>query len=177
MASRKDTLTKTFRLDKHAFDLLEQEASKNGRSTNDIINRLVLRELEGERLLRPLKLVRISSQSLKLFTQALSQEKIAEIGQDVASGVITDSLSMQSAGDGPLSYESMIKMMKLFVAARTFEMSETTHGKQKVVIMYHNINRNYSVFLASYWKVLFAKADIRTTFTMDDDAVVIKFHE
>ena len=98
MVNRKDSLTKTFRLDKRAFDLLEQEASKNGRSTNDIINRLVLRELEGERLLRPLKLVRISSQSLKLFTQALSQEKIAEIGQEVASGVITDSLSMQSAG-------------------------------------------------------------------------------
>ena len=107
----------------------------------------------------------------------MSQEKISEIGEEVSSAVAIDSLSRQVAGDDSPSFESTMKMMKLGASASAFEMTETTHGKQKVVILYHNISRNYSLFLGSCWKALFAKAGVDTTFTMDDDAVVFKFHD
>ena len=172
---RKDTANKTFRLDRSEFDTLVREAKERNVSPNEIVSELIEQDLDREHYLRALKTLRVSSLMLKLITEAIPDEKIVEIAEKLASDALERNLPFEIAGD--LSQESIVKTMKFFAGAHSYEYAETEHEGNKVIILAHYVGRSFSLLLGTFWTSLLSSIDKKASFSIDDSAVVMKFEK
>jgi predicted DNA-binding ribbon-helix-helix protein len=173
--SKKNTTNKTFRLDRSKFDSLARAAKQRNVSPNEVVTELIAEDLDKEHFLSALKMLRVSSLMLKLITEAVPDEKIIEIGERLANDVLQRNLPFEVAGD--LSKDSILKTMKYFAGAHSYEFSEAEHEGKKVVILAHYVGRSYSLLIATYWESLLASIGVNVSFLIDDSAVVLKFEK
>ena len=172
---KKDTTSKTFRLDRSEFDILAREARERNVSPNEVVNELIAQDLDREHFLRPMRMIKASSLMLKLITEAVPDEKIIEIGERLADDTLQKNLPCEVVGE--LSQESILKTMKYFAGAHSYEYTLTEHEGKKIVILAHYVGRSYSLLCATYWKALFATIGEKVSFSIDDSAVVLKFEK
>ena len=159
---------KTFRLNAEASHLLEQEARDRNISVNAVVNRLILNNLKRDRALCAVKRIHVPSQSVRLVTEGLSGEKMAEIGKELANDVVLRNLPIGVAGT--MSGESVLETMKLL-----YEVHESGPDGRKLVFLVHYAGSKWSLLCGSFWKALFASAGTSVEFSTDDNAVAFKF--
>ena len=102
---------KTFRLNIEAYHLLEQEARDRNLSANAVINNLILNNLKRDRALCAVKRIHVPSQSIRLVTEGLSDERMSEIGRELANDMVLRDLPIGVSGT--MSAESVLETMKL----------------------------------------------------------------
>ena len=165
--------SKTFRLHKSKIDILEREATERNVSPNEIVTELIGQELGKEHALRGLKTMRVSSLMLKQITEVIPEEKVIEIGQNLANDALERNLPVEITGQ--LSMPSVLETMKYFSGAHSYEYSETEHEGSKVIVLAHYVGKKYSVLIATFWKTLLTSIGVNITCSVDDNAVVLKF--
>jgi hypothetical protein len=159
---------KTFRLDIEASRLLAQEAKDRNASANAIINRLILKSLKRERALSALKTIHVPSLTMRLVTESLPDERMAEIGREMAEDVLLKDIPFEVSGC--MSTQSVLDTMKLL-----YEVHESELDGRKVVFLVHYSGAKWSLLCGSFWKALFASVGTKVDFSTDDNAVVFKF--
>ena len=98
-----------------------------------------------------LKVVNIPSVTLRLATEELSDEKMAEIGKKAAGDVLLRDLPLEVSGT--MTTESVLETMKLL-----YEVHESEFDGKKVVFLAHYSGAKWSVFAGTFWKAIFASA-------------------
>ena len=160
-------------MDEFALDILEQDAKGRNVSANEVINDLILHELSQGTILKSRKMVRINLLTLKLLTEALTDEKIVEIGEEMANDALQKDLPFEVAGE--LSLAAVQKTMRFLSGHWPFEYSEVEHEGKKVIILAHYVGRRYSLLLGTYWKARLQSVGAKVDYSFDNDAVIFRF--
>jgi len=159
------TVTKTFRLEKSAIDLLEQEAIDRGISTNSVLNDIILNNLKRERKLRPVKTAIVNTHMIRRLADSLAEDALVKI----AEGNSNNALIRRIASDegGTLTVQSVLETMKLIE-----DVSISSEGQKKFVILGHFAGEKWSVVQATFWKSLFRAAGANVDYSCDENAVI-----
>ena len=172
-ASQVKSKNKTFRLDQTACTILEREAYNRNTSVNEVIRNLIVQELGQTEILKPRKMHRISTHALQLITQSVPEQRIIEIGEQLANDSLMGDLPLEI--DGNLSPKAVQETMKFLCTTFSLDYSEFSSEGKKFIIISHYINRNYSLMHVAFWKTLLTKAGAAFSYSLDNDAVVFKF--
>ncbi|MGA2874693.1 MAG: hypothetical protein ABSE82_04045 [Nitrososphaerales archaeon] len=159
---------KTFRLSNEASRLLEQEANDRNESANAIINRLIMKNLKTERAMNAVKVIHAFSQTIRALSEEVSNERMAEMGKELANDVVLRDLPIRVSGT--MSAESILDTIKSI-----YEVHESEHDGRKMVFIVHYAGSKWSSLCGSFWKAMFESVGTKVELAIDDNAVVFKF--
>jgi hypothetical protein len=162
------TTNKTFRLDKSAARLLEQESKERDLSANAIVNELILKNLRREREFRSMRTFPVSVQTLRILTEELSDEKVVEIGKRLVNDELLKEFYFRIIGN--MTPENILQAMK-----RNYETTEAEHGGKKVLILALYAGRKWSLLTGILWQTILASAGMEVKFSADENAVIFEY--
>jgi hypothetical protein len=171
-----ETFSRAFRLNKTALDALHQEAKKGSVTINTIVNELVMKHIMVDRILEKYHPVTITSAVLKLFTEGLSEDRIIEIAEETANDVFLKNFPAEATGDD--STAGILQTLKDFpLVGGEYEYSEDEYGGKKIVILVHDVGKNWSLFIATYWKNLLSQKGLDVKISATEKAAVLQFRQ
>ena len=121
------TFSRAFRLNQVALDALHQEAKNRNMTVNTIVNELVEKHITVDRTMKKYHPMIVPSSVLRLFTEALSEDKIIEMAEESANDVLLKDFPAEITGDE--SAAGILQTLKAFsLATGEYEYSEEEYG-------------------------------------------------
>ena len=169
-----ETVNRAFRLNKDAFDALHQEARKRNVTANTIVNELVMKYITVDRILKKYHPMIVSSSVLRLFSEELPQDRIIEMAEKAADDILLGDFPVEITGDD--SAAGVFRALKTFsLATGEYEYSEEEYDGKRTVILVHNVGKNWSLFIATYWKNLLNRKGVEVKISTTEDAIMLQF--
>ncbi len=104
---------------------------------------------------------------MRAITEELSDEKMAEIGKEMANDVLLKDLPIRVSGT--MSPESILETIRLL-----YEVHESENDGRRIVFLVHYSGSKWSMLCGSFWKAIFASVGKNVDFSTDDNAVVFR---
>jgi hypothetical protein len=163
---KKETVTRTFRIDAELDDVLEREAERQGISVNHLVNSIFQRYALCDRLARSSNFISMTKHAFREILKGISLEHLAEAGENTGSKDIQDVLDMLGL---PSDYDSFTYLIANHFGGPNCAMWFNCYRsfKQNRVLLHlqHDLGREWSVYLQNYFlsylKTL--KVDCETT--------------
>ena len=157
---------RTFRFEREAMEILEQESKERRQSENSIVNQLILKNLKAERIHRRLREVHLHAMTARALLEETSDEKIIEVATSDANDPVLKNIFVEVGGI--FSADSILDKMKLF-----YDVSWTEHDGRKIVIVAHFGGRKYSLLIGTMFENLFKLTGKEVDLAIDENAVVL----
>jgi hypothetical protein len=171
----KETLNRAFRLNKNALDALHQEARERNMTVNTIVNEMVMKHVTVDRTIKHHHPVIIASSVFRQFSEALSEDRVIKIAEEAANDILIGDFPVEIAGDD--SAAGILLALKLFSLAGEYEYSEEEFGGNKTVILIHDVDKNWSLFTATFWKTKLNHKGVEVKISTTDKAAVLQFRQ
>jgi hypothetical protein len=150
------TVARSFRINESTIGVLEEEAARQGVSVNTMANQVLTRFAKVDRHSLRAKKFEFTRDVIKEIFEALPEEKVAEIGRRYGNGLVFNGqLLTQSGGT---SIEDILEFMKIKSETSGVLYEKVKHNGKTTVFNTHNINRQFSVYLASILAAAFEAA-------------------
>ena len=168
-------VVRSFRLSEDAFAKLVRDAKERDVSVNTAVNELLIDYVENFLPMSQLKPLYLPASLVKLFSEAIPEDKIDEIAKKHANDPIQRGFFIESRGE----FTSDVVLDFMRSSSQHDYFTNSVHGsKSSIIILVHNVARNWSLYLASYWKELLRLAglpDVKTF--VDDNAAIFEFEQ
>lgn len=173
---RRQTVTRTFRLQKEWDDVLEEDAEKQGISVNVLVNKILRRYALFTRWADYMGLQSFSPQTFKGILEEIPAESLARTGAKFGASDFLDILNMMGK---PLNFESFTDLVLEHFggsdSCRWYTCFHHAQGNQHIFHIQHNLGRIWSIYLKEY---LLSGLNSLTKFNSDvkiyDSAVNLK---
>ena len=160
-----------------AFIKLVRDAKERDVSVNTAVNELLIDYVENYLPMTQLKPLSLPASLVKLLSEAIPEDKIDEIAKKHANDPIQRGFFIKTRGE--FTPDNIIDFMQTSSKYDYHRFANPDHGsKSTVIILVHNVGRNWSLYLASYWKELLRLVgllDVRTS--VDDNAAIFEFEK
>ena len=171
MGESAKVIVRSFRIKKETFVQLADAAGHDKRSLNSIVNDVLDQYVDYERGLVNAKVVHIGSGVLTFLTQSIPKEKIVEFAKTYAH----DTIEGRIEGRTNMTKDELLKALRDHCKYNSMRLVEAFHDSKRVLILVHDIGLNYSMFVATYYQTLFEDIGVKTEYSTDDHAVVLRF--
>lgn len=165
-------VARSFRLSKRAFEGLELVAREKNTTVNSVLREIVDQYVDYEYTCTKMKVIHVDATFLRFLTDAVPKEKLIEFAKTYAN-TIEGGTSLSEPSDG--SFESIMHALKIQCKYNSEKLVEMTHDSKKVAIIVHEVGLNFSLFIANYYKALFASIGVKVECTADENAAVLRF--
>jgi predicted DNA-binding ribbon-helix-helix protein len=172
MNSSEKVVKRSFRISKHGFEGLEQIAKERNVNCNTIVRELVDQYVDYEYVCTKIKICNVDMTVLRFMADQVPKEKLIAFAKDYAR-TIEGGLNLGASKDH--SFEYVMNSLRIFCKYNSMKLIETTHDSKKIAIIIHDAGLNWSEFNANYYKTLFESAGVATDYSVDENAVVLKF--
>lgn len=167
------TVTRSFRVYESTIKIIEEEADQNGVSVNTVVNQLLTRFAKIERLTAKVRSIRLTEEVAKGIFEAAPEDKLVELAKKYGKGITLNNQIL--ALTGGTSLENIIQFLKIAADMSSINYTDLVHEGKRTVSFMHNLNRQYSVFLANVIGSVFEDAGIYSKILTDDRVVEIEF--
>ena len=172
MSSSEKVVARSFRISKRGYEGLEQISKERNVTINTIVREIVDQYVDYEYACSRLKICHVDMTLLKFLTDGIPKEKLIEFAKTYAHS-IEGGMDMNRSGEP--TFESLMNSMRIQCKYNSEKLVEMTHESKKIAILIHEVGLNYSEFVANYYKALFEAVGVKTDYTADENAVVLKF--
>jgi predicted DNA-binding ribbon-helix-helix protein len=170
--NKRETITRSFRISKAAFNALNEEAERQNISVNTLVNQLFLSYTNFDRFAKKLRMIKLSTPTFKRVLETSSEEAIIGAGHAAGSNVPEIFIL---AKDGVLTLETILDYLKsLSNYANLFEYNEVVRDNDRTITLAHELGPKGSLFIAHYIQSLFERIKKQPVFSLSDDAIVLE---
>ena len=138
--------TRTIRIPQKLDSLLEKDADNKRVSTNSLISSIITKYAEWDRYSELLQFVSLPPDMLKLFVESLEDEKIIEIGRQLASRHVQEFIMFWYKKISLSTFFDAMALSCRYGGMAKYEM-EKTEERTFIVTMHHNLGIKWSKFL------------------------------
>jgi hypothetical protein len=166
--------TRTIRIPQKLDNLLEKDADNKRVSTNSLISSIITKYAEWDRYSELFQFVSLPPDMLKLFVESLDDEKIIEIGQQLALRHIQDMMFVYKKISLSTFFDALALSCRYGGTAK-YEM-EKTEERTFIITMHHNLGIKWSKFLqCSLDEGLKKTFKLNPEFNITETSVVFQF--
>ena len=174
MSNKPDSsVTRSFRVSDSALKVIETEAQSQGVTVNTFVNQMLTKYAKVQRFLTKERWFPFAEPVLKDVFGSLPEDKAAEIGSK--HGKTTGFQNLVHAMTGSSSVGSIILFLKMVCDVSSINYTDIEDGRNRRFAIMHNINRQYSIFLANLISTAFENHNIWPKVVSDDRVVVFEF--
>jgi hypothetical protein len=167
------SVTRSFRVSDSALKVIEAEAESQGVTVNTFVNQMLTKYAKVQRFLTKERWFPFAEPVLKDVFASLPEDKAAEIGSK--HGKTTGFQNLVHAMTGGSSVGNIILFLKMVCDVSSINYTDIEDGRNRRFAIMHNINRQYSIFLANLISTAFENHDIWPKVVSDDRVVVFEF--
>ena len=173
---KKNTITRTFRINE-AWDLiLDEEAERQKMSINALVNKILRRFALFDRYTDRIGILRLPSRSFAEMIKSIPQEELAKLGEKNGS---LDAVDFFSSMGHPPEYETFVYLVKEHFGnpkfAGWFQCFYHSLESHDLFHLQHNLGRKWSVFVDSYLHTILEKmTSVKAETKIYEYAVTIK---
>lgn len=172
-ATRDRTVTISFRISKAAFEALREDAKRHNTSINTLANQIFTAYAEHDRFLQKLRMVKLSTPTLKRILEADSVDALVDAGRK-AGGSVPVTLILSKMGElNPATAIQSLKIMGTY--GNLFDYSEIGVPERGSLTLAHDLGERGSAFLGAYVESLFQRAGGSVKVTSLENVVRVEF--
>jgi hypothetical protein len=171
---RNKTVLRTIRITQELDKLLQKDAQAKDVSVNALINQIITKYAEWDRLVEKFSFVSIASETFRSILKEVDDKKLENIARDLGS-------SMPKAVTlfwfKKLNLETCLKTISLFGKYSRLHVNEIELNEENCIITFHHgLGSKWSIFMR-YFISQFVKSAVGTVPQTDvtDDLVVVSF--
>lgn len=148
---RKKTVTRTFRISREWDEVLREDAERQGISVNVLINLILHRYANFDRLCRNRNFICMSKRTFRKVIEGMPSEHLALAGEHTGSEDVQKTIDMLGL---PSNYDSFTYLVKKHYGgadcAMWFNCFLHSLTKHDLFHLQHDLGREWSVFLEKY---------------------------
>lgn len=169
---KRKTVTRSFRVDQQALEIIEQDASKKKISANTLVNQLILSYASYEHFLQH-PMVKLGSAFHEAVVGRLSDADAISAGKQLAEN--QGRIAILSRW-GAISVEGVLSDLRwLADYSGAMTCQERQVGPRRTVTVAHTWGRKGSLFWGQFMLSLFELAEVRPRLTITDNSAVVVF--
>ena len=169
---RRKTVTRSFRVDQEALEIIEADASKKKISANTLVNQLLLTYANYEHFLQH-PMIRMGSAFHEASISRLSDADAVSLGKQLAEN--QGKIAILSR-HGAVSIEGVLSDLRwLGDYSGAMRYQETQVGARRTVTIVHNWGKKGSLFWGQFMLSLFELAEVRPKLTITEHSAVVVF--
>ncbi len=155
-------------------ETLEKEAKEKGISVNTLVSLIMQKYAEWDRFIEKYPFVTVTRDGFKTLLDAVDEEKLVKIGQDLGSRLPKD---FQSFWFKKLTAETFLAHQRLYAKyARTAAVEYEVQGRGYVETVHHELGMNWSsvqkIYVSTALRTLFG---IVPQIDITPNSIVIRF--
>lgn len=170
----KKTVLRTIRLTQEMDDVLRKGAEQKGESMNGLIESMMTRYIEWDRLATKFGFVTIPSETLRSILEHLDDEEVESIATDLGGSMLK---TMTTFWFKELNLQAFLDMTSLrakYSGLYTCEVK--TNEKGYMMAFHHDLGKKWSIFLKSIvGRFVRDVMGTQTVADLTDSSVVIRF--
>ena len=174
MSNKPDrSITRSFRVNDVALKVIEKEAESQGVSVNTFVNQLFVKYAKIQRFLAKERWIQFPEPVLKDIFGLLTEEEVVEIGKK--HGKTTGFQNLLRAMTGGTTPANFILYLKMICDTNSMNYTDVEDGRTRRFAIMHEVNRQFSIFLANQASMALEDYGIFPKIILDDRVVVIEF--
>jgi hypothetical protein len=167
--TRTKTISKSFRIDEAASEVLDREATALNVSTNTLVNQILKEFADFDRFAKRVNTVKVSSSIFRSFLEQIESDKVIEVAEATGSSIPQTFAISKS---GRVVTESLLDYVRASAMyAHLFEFNETGDRQRRLITLVHDFGLNWSIFLVHYITAMFQQIGISPKLEMSDRSV------
>ena len=154
LPEKRRTVSRAFRIDEEWFKVLNEEAEREGLSTNASLNKILKDYAQVYRFSKRFGIVYLSYPTLAAFVNCCPKDRIIEIADFSASTLVKD--GMRTIGL-PMNYDSVTYFIKNIFGglANWFICDHHIRSNKEVFHLRHSLGNKWSIFIAEVTSTMF----------------------
>jgi hypothetical protein len=155
-----------------ALRAIQEDAKRQNVSVNTLVNQVILSYANFDRFVRKLHMIKLSRPTFRRVLDAAPEDAIIEAGREAGKDIPKFFIL---AKEGVISLETVLAHLRdMSDYGNLFQYAETVQGGRRVVTLAHELGLKGTLFIAHYVQTVFENVDIRPTFTLGDNSVIIE---
>ena len=144
----------SFRIEEQWINVLREEAERQGRSVNSLMNLILQNYSQHWRWAERLNAMFITSHTLSQIVNCCPENRLEEIAKE--SGSIGAKDALRTMGVIP-TYAHITEFIKNNMGkfGNWFDYSQHTRGRTEIIHLRHTLDKNWSIFIAQEIKTMF----------------------
>jgi hypothetical protein len=148
--ARSSSITRSFRFESDALNVLDEEAKRMGISVNALVGIILRRYVEFTRYLSKIDMVVINREVLTSLIDLLSEEELYTMGVKLGQTVLADTIMFwKKETTEKAVMEYIEKMVCRYGRLGTYDERRMPGGQMAIVVR-HRLGKNGSRFLEGY---------------------------
>lgn len=155
------------------MQIIELEADSQATTVNTIVNHLLVKYAKIDRFLAKERFQHLPEDLVGDLFASVPEEKLVEIGGKHGRSVgFHNTVHAMTGGN---SAQSIIQFLKVLCDLGSINYTEIEESRKRTFTIRHNINRQYSIFLANFVSTALKGAGVWPKIVSDEGVVAFEF--
>ena len=175
MSPKRETITRTIRIERRYDTILREEAERKGYSVNALMDQILKRYVDLSRFYDGQMILSFTNQTFFKFFDKLDDDDIDQIVESVSIEDLKESLMMRGLS---VNVTSIVWFVKQFLGEFKgwFRCDVTTENQITRLYLRHNFEHKWSYFLKQYLTSIFNETlGIEPSFAVMRNSVSVEF--
>jgi len=166
------TVAKSFRVNRNALHVLQDEAKRQNLTVNTMVNQLLISYAQFGRFAQRAHSLNLTQKTFAEILAATTEEKLVTAGRNAGRSA---PVAMISSKSGEVTVNTILEFIQdLSAHANLFEFNETNEHGHWTITLLHDLGNNWSLFLENYFTEAFKIAAAEPKITRSERAVTIR---
>ena len=174
---RRESITRTIRIDSRYDEILKEEASRKGYSVNALMDQILKRYADLHRFYDGQMMLSFLNQTFLKFFEKLDNDEIEEIAVAVGPENLTENLMMRGLS---VNTEAIVWFIRQFLGEHSgwFRCDVSTVNQLTRLHLRHHFGHKWSIFLKHYLSSMFSESlGVEPSFAITRNSVNMEFDE
>lgn len=167
-SSKKESVTISCRLDGTLHKLLLKDAEESGVSLNSLFNSIMRRYISWEKYANVVGFVPLATDTVRLIFDDMSEKTMRKIAKQVGRTIPRQLILLMF---NKIDFNSVLSFLEI-TFSRYGMVQHTIRGSAHDFILYHNVNKRFSQFLAEVGKIMAEDLSIKLDVTSVDSRIL-----
>ena len=168
------TVTRSFRIDESALKVIESEAERQSLTVNTLVNHLLVKYARADRYLAKIGMLQVmDSETIKDIFAKVPDGQLAEIGKKHGKALAFQNLVHAMTGGS--STQNVFQLLRTMCDLNAINYTEIADSRKTTFTIVHNLNRQFSVFLANLISSALDNAGTWPKTVLDDRIVTFEY--
>jgi hypothetical protein len=170
-----ESVNKTFRIKRPVISRIEADAEKEGISTNALVNNILTRYVDWDRVANEIGFVSLAPNMIHGLLAVSTEDQMGKAGDNIGKNSCFKDLSLHYFQ----KYDSKT-FMKLALLLQKYGnnykvQGETNHNGGSDLSFYHDLGKKWSSLIGTMLHYELNRIGMQHTFEISDNAVVFRF--
>lgn len=170
-----ESINKTFRVKRQVIERIEADAEREGISTNALVNNILTRYYEWDRVANEIGFVSLAPNILDGFLQVSNEQQMAKAGSIVARSSCFKDLSLHYFQRyDPKTFMKLALLLQKY--GNNYKVQgDTDADGGRDLSFYHDLGKKWSSFIGTLLHDELNRLGLEHTYEVSDNAVVFRF--